>query len=397
MFNKQVLDNKKIAVLGDGVTATSVRQKLSDWNIPESSISDADWIVTSPGIPPIQYPECRGEFLSEIEFAFRLKSPESTWIGITGTNGKSTVTALISHLLDCPAVGNIGTTLISRIDKNDPVLAIELSSYQLEGCSTFYPDIAIILNITPDHLDRHKTMQNYAEAKANIAKQQKPHHTLILGKDPLIQSTTSTAKAHKIHLDESSPLWPIAKTIPLPGHHNAENALAALLACTTLYPNKLPEFKEKLLTFKGLEHRIEFVCDWQQRKFYNDSKGTNPESTEIAIKAFDAPIHLILGGKDKGLDLDSFITFIASHNIKTVQVFGEIKDRFYEEASKKTVTFPLKTFSTFDEATKYAVSQSSPGDIILFSPACSSFDQFKNFEERGKLFKKWVMETYGKN
>jgi UDP-N-acetylmuramoylalanine--D-glutamate ligase len=392
MFKKP---NEKIGVLGDGVTAKAVREKLAAWTIQEYPISEADIVVTSPGIAPRDYPSSKAEFISEIEFAYRLKQDEEIWVGITGTNGKSTVTALLAYTVGCTPQGNIGTPLISSIDTFTPIRVIELSSYQLEGCSTFRPDIAVILNITPDHLERHITMENYAKAKANITLFQTAKDTLIIPHDTLIESSTAASKAQRVYLEESSPLWKFTRHFPLPGYHNKMNALAAILVCKALKTVSDEVMMLGLSTFKGLEHRIEFVCAWDKRKFYNDSKGTNPDSTLIAVQAFDNPIHLILGGKDKGLDLTSFLNALKQEKIKTIGVFGEIKERFFKEAHIHAPTLPLTCFNTFDEATEAAASHSQPDDIILFSPACSSFDQFKNFEDRGTQFKRWVLEHYG--
>jgi UDP-N-acetylmuramoylalanine--D-glutamate ligase len=372
-----------------------VRDTLASLSIPEVSHETAEWLVVSPGIPPEKYPNVKAEYISEIELAYRLwqKRPrQPTLIAVTGTNGKSTVTSMIAHILDCPALGNIGVPYITTLsatceEKPPPFLALELSSYQLETCVDFHPKVALILNLTPDHLERHKTMEAYMAAKAKIGENQTPQDVLILGESDLIAAHTESISAQKITLSSHHPYWEKIQ-IPLAGDHNRLNALAAILACEAVgVPWQVS--LEKLGHFTALEHRLEWVKTLKDRAIYNDSKGTNPDSTQIAIQAFDQPIHLILGGKDKGLNLKDFQRGLP-HHVKSIAVYGEIAPRFTQEMQVSAPHIPISTHAYLQEALMASLANSRGGDVILFSPACSSFDQFQNFEHRGAVFKSLV-------
>lgn len=382
---------QKIGILGDGITGKAVKTCLESLGISPCPPEDAQWLIASPGIPPQQFPKINGEIISEIELAYRLfhrKPSPPKLIGITGTNGKSTVTAMLAHCLGCPAAGNFGVPLVNYTHDQEPpkIIAVELSSYQLETCNTFHPEIAIILNLTPDHLERHKTMEGYLNAKLKLIQNLTEKDTLIIGNDPTIIAATAHSPANRIILTRNHPNWTKVQFPNLIGDHNYENALATLIAATTSgFPES--EILTKLATFPGLEHRIERIDDLKQRPCYNDSKSTNPDATLIAISAFKNPTHLILGGKDKGLDLKDFLTHVIQKT-KSVTLFGEIANRIYTIAKPLCPpNFPLSIHTTLDEALDKSLKNSKPGETILFSPACSSFDQFQNFEDRGQKFK----------
>lgn len=386
---------QKIAILGDGITAKAVKEKLNELHIQETSVDTADLIVTSPGIPPHQYPKVSCEIISEIEFAYRLfKETDTlpTLIGITGTNGKSTVTALLAHVLDCPMAGNIGIPLITyvgNLKKGDPI-ALELSSYQLEQSSTFHPYIAIFLNLTEDHIERHKTMQAYAEAKAKIFHHQTVTDYLIYNQDEAnLNPLISTSPSQQIPYSLQDPEAALLNDLPIPGPHNQSNALAVLKAARILGLSDT-QILSKMKTFTGLEHRIEFITDFFSCPVYNDSKATNPDSTLKAVNAFSEPIHLIICGYDKGLELEEFIREI-HEKVKSITVFGAITDRFIEVSKNINPQFPLYKADTITDALLKISQHTQPKEIILFSPACSSFDQFNNYEHRGQEFKKIVL------
>lgn len=388
---------KKIAILGEGVTGKAIAKKLPEIGLIQTSIEEADLIVTSPGIPPNQFPQTSKEIISEIEFAYRwfqTQPKPPVIIGITGTNGKSTVTALLAHILDAPSLGNIGIPLVSFLGQEAPVLVVELSSYQLECCTQFRPDIGVILNITPDHLERHGTMEAYAAQKAKLFQSQTHSDTLIYNEaDPLLLSLVADAQSQKIAFSRHHPLWEHLNHLPIVGDHNKLNALAAFLAAEA-YGMKAEAISPKLFTFKPLEHRIEPVVVWKNRSFYNDSKGTNPDSTMVAVKAFSDPVHLILGGKDKGLELDEFLNFLTTH-VNSVCVYGEIGPRVFQALQAMAPGYPTYLFSELNQALEKSVSLSQEGEVILFSPACSSFDQFRDFNHRGDVFKFLVGQAYG--
>jgi len=387
---------KKIAVLGEGITGKAVRAALTRWGVSEYPAEDADWIVASPGIPPANYPRVKGEIISDIELAYRVMfhvKPTPKLIGITGTNGKSTVTAMIGHILDCPTAGNIGIPLINFIGKSHPFIAVEISSYQLESCTTFTPEIALFLNLTPDHLERHKTLENYGKIKAKICKNQSPSHHLICGEDPIMLSTITSCHAQRQYLSNAHPLFKEINLPHLVGNHNRLNALAALLACLATNTISLAEILEKLSSFKPLEHRLEWVKTWKNIDFYNDSKGTNPDATLIALSAFTSPIHLLLGGKDKGLPLDNFVETLTPL-VSSVALYGEIAPRLKTIINTISPNLKFSEHLTLTEATQACVARANPQEIILLSPACSSFDQFNNFEERGIFFKNLIHSIY---
>ncbi len=386
-------DVRPIAVLGDGITARAVRDTLATLHIPVVPVSEAEWLVVSPGMPPEKFPDTSAAIISEIELAWRLfhvKQQVPLIIGVTGTNGKSTVTALIAHLLDCPALGNIGIPLITSVLNPPPILVVELSSYQLATCTTFCPDISIILNISPDHLDWHKSMDHYAKSKLKICQNQTSQHTCILPeKDPILDPLLTHCLARQIRFSANHPAWALTDAFPLPGVHNRYNALVAILAVQASGLVSDAVIAQRLATFSGLPHRIEKIARIEERDYYNDSKGTNPDATLIAVNAFSAPIRLLLGGKDKGLELTEFLRSL-NQKAASIDVYGEIQPRLLALASDLHLSIPVRAHTTLNEALQSAKAHSDIGDIVLLSPACSSFDQFDNFEHRGDVFRELV-------
>ena len=381
----------------------------------EKALQGTDLIVVSPGIrldiPILKTAKKRGiPIIGEIELAYSfIKKPI---IAVTGTNGKTTTTALIGQILKdhgckVAVAGNIGNPLISVNDAKLDLVVAEISSYQLETVKNFKPWISIILNITEDHLTRHGTMASYSEVKSRIFSRQGKDDVLIYNSDDKeVVRIAGKAKCKKIAFSQKnklvngisvhkgsifygSKLICGIKDIKIKGAHNVENCLAAV-AAALLCNVPASSIRRTLMSFKGVEHRIEFVKKTAGVSFYNDSKGTNPDSTIVAIRAL-YPAHkliLILGGRDKMTGLWGLCREIKSH-VKKVVLLGEAKERFMRNLKKCGVKGILEA-GTFKDAVVMSYKLAARGDAVLLSPACASFDMFKNFEERGKVFKKIV-------
>lgn len=377
------------------------------------SISNADLIVISPGIKPnsevVEKAKALDkEIISDLELIYR--STEIPMILITGTNGKSTTTALIAHILEnsglkAPACGNIGTAIAEVIQDKPDYLVVEASSYQLYYSPTLAPKIAIWLNLTPDHLDWHGNLENYIEAKHNLFLRQNDGQFAILNaNDETICKRKYNGRVckfdskHKLS-DEISAYWSDGnlylhdhgqtikvvadKDLQIKGKHNVENALAAILA-TKLAGLTIEKIQAGLKSFTALEHRLEYVDSIDGIAFYNDSKATNPESAINALESFsDQKIVLIAGGKDKGTDLGQFISSIKAH-VSHVVLIGEASERFAQELNKANYKEVFRA-NDLEEACQIAYNLHA-GPVVL-SPACASFDMFKNFEDRGHVFK----------
>jgi UDP-N-acetylmuramoylalanine--D-glutamate ligase len=390
--------NQKLGILGEGVTAKAVCDTLTRLNIPIYPHDQATVIITSPGIPPAQFPKVQAAFISEIDLAYLLFNHFDilpTIIAVTGTNGKTTVTSWISHILQAPAFGNIGTPLISAVipGKSYQVIVVEVSSYQIEHSHYFHPNISVILNITPDHLDRHGTMQEYAAQKARLIENTtKNDYVIYLETDPYIRQVISGYPAQKIPYSSSHPLYQKTVSIMLKGRHNHDNAIATYLAAQ-LYGVSEDIISHRLNTFTAVEHRIEPIINTIGIGIYNDSKATNPDSTIVAINAFSEPVHLILCGYDKQLPLEPLLEPIFAH-AKSVILFGAIKNRMLDVLKKDHRSSALAIYAcdTLSEAVKKSLQLAKPSEVILFSPSCSSFDQFQNFEDRGQKFKQEVQK-----
>ena len=406
---KKLLDRKTLS----GLKGSGIKYELGGHT--EKALQGTDLIVVSPGIsldiPAIKTAKKRGiPIIGEIELAYSfIKKPI---IAVTGTNGKTTTTALIGQILKdhgckVAVAGNIGHPLISVNDKKLDIIVAEISSYQLETAKNFKPWISIILNITEDHLTRHKTMKAYADAKAKIfGRQGRGDHLIYNRDDKRVAAAARAARCKKTAFSQdqrikdgafvdkgmifygSKPVCKVSE-IRIKGRHNVENCLAAVAAAMIC---KIPpsSIRKTLTEFKGVEHRIEFVKRSSGISFFNDSKGTNPDSTIVAIKAL-YPAHkivLILGGRDKMTDLAPLCREIKSH-VKDVVLIGEAKDRF-RQCLKKSGYKNIFEAKTFNEAVDRSYGLAKRGDAVLLSPACASFDMFRNFEERGKVFKKIV-------
>lgn len=395
---------------------------------PDVAALQPELIVMSPGVPLSIPPVVKARELgipviSEPELAFRYS--DVPFVAITGTNGKTTTTTLTAFLLEkegrkVVAGGNIGLPLISQCPKmsaNDIVVA-EMSSFQLESVDSFCPKVAVVMNLTPDHLDRHKTMEAYAAAKANIFKNQGPEEYLLLNKDDaIVAAMAAGAKSHVyyfsqqeildegIWLEDGNLVYRLDKNgapqvlipaaeIGIVGSHNWQNAMAASLAA--LLMGQQPEIiAERLRAFKGVAHRMEPVATIDGVLYVNDSKGTNPDSTEKALGSYgERPIVLIAGGRNKGSDMAVLVPLMRAH-CRGVVLVGEATGDFIDAFERTGYTAYVCTDS-FEDAVAKAREMAQSGDVVLLSPACASWDMFDNFEQRGDLFKELVKDYAAK-
>lgn len=385
-------------------------------------VLDVDLIVVSPGVPKdihiINEARQRSiEVIGEIELSYRLA--QSPIIAITGTNGKTTTTSLIGRLLqdysgDVFVGGNIGRPLIGEVldfSALDLIVA-EVSSFQLETIDSFHPEIAVLLNITPDHLDRHRTMEIYLKEKMNIFKNQTESDYCILNADDEILTNISgkipsqiiwfsrrKKRIPGVYLDGEMMIAHIGEEpcellsvheLKIKGNHNIENAMAAS-AAAILKGIKLDSIQRGLREFRGQEHTLEYVMTHNNVQFYNDSKGTNPDASVKALEAFDQPIVLIAGGLSRDLDFSDFMKTIQS-KVKSLILLGETKEILRETALAFGFNGDIEVVESLDTAVRKSVSYSRPGDVVLFSPACASWDMFNDYAERGRLFKKYVKD-----
>jgi UDP-N-acetylmuramoylalanine--D-glutamate ligase len=376
-----------------------------------------DLIVVSPGvdlnIEPIQKALQKGiRVISEIELAYHFI--QLPIIAVTGTNGKTTTTLLIGEMLKeegrrVGVGGNVGEPLILFADGGDrwEVLVAEISSFQLEAIEDFRPRYSVLLNITEDHLDRYSRYEDYIEAKVRIFTNQDSGDLAILNRDdPIVMAYGAKAKAKKIffslkervkegafsngqsiHLrleKEKEEDYSLART-PLKGIHNVENMMAALTTARIFGCSK-KAIETVLNRFEGLEHRLEFVREIEGIRFYNDSKGTNVGSVVKSLQSFSEPIILIAGGKDKKGDLTPLKEFIHSR-VKRLILMGQAKERMGRELGGLT---DMAVAKDMEEAVKLSYQSARKGEVVLLSPACSSFDMFKDYKERGRVFKEAV-------
>lgn len=379
---------------------------------PESFRS-VSLVVLSPGVPydlpeVLAAREAGVRVIGEVELAsWFLKGPV---LGITGANGKTTTTALTGHILkNCGVAsqvgGNIGLppTAMVTPSREDAWNVLELSSFQLETTQTFRARIAACLNITQNHLDRHHTFDNYVAAKRRLFETQQPGDVAVLNADdPMSASFAQTARGDVVWFSrkqrpargwffDGRQIWcdgaPILvqEQIPLRGLHNVENVMAAA-ACAHLAGAPLDGIGPAVATFPGVEHRIEFVRDLRGVKYYNDSKATSVDATLKAIDAFDGGLWIILGGKDKGSDYRPLIAPLRQKGRKALLI-GAASDKI---ASEIDGDIPVERCGTLETAVSFAAEAADAGETVLLAPACASYDQFNNFEERGRAFKTFV-------
>lgn len=420
------LRGKKVLVAGmgkSGVAAVNLlREKDADVSATDEKQVEAlpvpllpqtaetfmqfDLIVLSPGVP-VDIPAVVAAqnagipVIGEVELAsYFLRGPI---IGITGSNGKTTTTSMVGHILQsarvpCQVGGNIGTppTAMIATSRDDQWNVLELSSFQLETIDEFRAQIALCLNVTPDHLDRHGTLKKYAAAKARLFETQQPGATAVLNEDdPTCVrfasqtqaavrwfSVTSDLSEGWLYLD-GQPLIEAAH-VPLRGLHNLQNTLAAANACRIAgaTPHAIAD---GIRSFPGVEHRLEFVRERNGVQYYNDSKATNVDATIKAIEAFGSGLWLILGGKDKNSD----------YTVLREKLEGKLRKLLLVGSAAEIIASQLSGLSSEDvrtipAAVEFAAREAVPGDIVLLAPACASFDQFDNYEHRGRVFKEVV-------
>ncbi len=383
----------------------------------ERTFRDQDLIVVSPGVPYntalLQQARAIGlPVIGEIELAAQfLPGPI---VAITGSNGKTTTTALSGQIVGRdgrPTLigGNIGTPAISFIGEATPQtwLVLEVSSFQLETIQTFRPRIAVVLNVTPDHLDRHGSFEAYAAAKARIFEKQKEDDFAVLNADDATCKRMASGIVAQVRwfsrksrvtegafIADGNIVWrdangqraimPVAE-VPLKGAHNVENVLAAV-STGVLAGVADQHIAAAVRDFKAVEHRLEYVATVRGVEYYNDSKATNVDATIKALESFPRNIHIILGGKDKGSDY-TVLQPLLRERVKRVYTIGAAAEKIETHIAGATEIAHAKTL---DNAIKLASQSAAPGDVVVLAPACASFDQFDNYEHRGRVFKELV-------
>ncbi len=387
--------------------------------LPQEVRAGLDLVVLSPGVPtdlPVVN-ELRDAGLpiwGEIELAYRCKKGDV--LAITGTNGKTTTTALLGEIMKTTysqvhVVGNIGipyTGLVAE-DTDDTVTVAEISSFQLETIDTFCPQVSAVLNITPDHLNRHHTMDNYIAAKMSIAKNQGPEQTCVLNyEDEVLREKAAGLSAKVVFFSSLSKLEEgfyldgdkivyahdgqteeiiATDELNILGRHNHENAMAAT-AMAVSYGVPVENIRQALRTFQAVEHRIEYVTEKRGVRFYNDSKGTNPDAAIKGIQAMDRPTCLIGGGYDKQSEYTEWINSFDG-KVKKLVLIGQTREKIAKAAEE--CGFHDYVFAdSLQEAVDICYENAENGDAVLLSPACASWGMFPNYEVRGKMFKEMV-------
>jgi UDP-N-acetylmuramoylalanine--D-glutamate ligase len=378
-----------------------------------------DAIIVSPGIalstPELQQAQARGiPILGELELA--AQHLQGSTLAITGSNGKTTTTTLCGEILRASGApvlvgGNIGVPAIALVEASQPAgwNVLEVSSFQLESTHSFQPQIAVILNITPDHLDRHGSMSAYIAAKERIFAHQIAKDALVLNAEdehaqraaaraqsrvfwfsarrPVRQGTFVYQDAVVFRASEQSAALPVlpVREIPLKGAHNVENVLASV--CAAMLAGVAPEaIRTAVANFRAVEHRLEFTARIAGVDYYNDSKATNVDATIKAIESFPGGLHLILGGKDKDSDY-TLLRPLLTERVRSVYTIGAAAEKIAAQISGATA---VRACGTLECAVAEASAQAQPGETVLLAPACASFDQFENYEHRGRVFKQCV-------
>lgn len=395
--------------------------KIYVGEFPEDVRAKIETLVLSPGVPTdipmvMDFKNSGVRIIGEIELAYTYEKGRIA--AITGTNGKTTTTSLLGHLFeacysDVKVVGNIGIPYTQMVtsSKEDTVTAAEISSFQLETIDKFRPSVSVITNITPDHLNRHHTMEAYIAAKEAIAKNETADDTCILNyEDSVLREFgngisgrvkvvwfSSRQKLSDGYYYEDGAIYKAENgkcelvievdKLQLPGLHNYENVMCAVAAAEAMGV-PMEAIRKALPAFAPVEHRIEFVCEKNGVKYYNDSKGTNPDAAIQGIKAMDRPTVLIGGGYDKDSDYDEWVECFPGR-VKKLVLIGVTKEKI-AECCKKHDFLDYEFADSFDEALKRCTQIAEEGDSVLLSPACASWDMFPNYEERGRIFKEYA-------
>jgi len=412
-----VSDTKPAELLTDAVN------RLKDKNIPfeagghSDRVLNSDYIIISPGVPPeidiIKKARQRGiPVFSEIEFAYWVC--KGVVIAVTGSNGKTTTTTLLGEIFsragwETYVCGNIGYPFAEIAHKVSPkgVAVVEVSNFQLEGIADFKPHAAAILNLTPDHLDRHGSFEAYKKVKFRITENQDEIDTLVLNMDdPEVMAERITTRAKKMFFttgdnpnaatcvkdgylcgaeEDAEERIINTEEILIPGPHNLQNASAAV-SIARLFDIDKNIIREVLSSFPGVEHRLENVGKVAGINFVNDSKATNVDSVCFALRSINTPLYLIAGGRDKGASYAPIIKW-GKDKIKGIIVIGEAKDKIFNALGQD---FSVQFADTLEKAVGVCFGQAYPGETVLLSPGCASFDMFENFEHRGRVFKEAV-------
>ena len=391
----------------------------------DEDFSDTDLLIVNPAIPNdsrfLQIARDNDVCIdTELNIFFRLCP--APIMGITGSNGKTTTTSLLGDMLKAGGInawvgGNIGISLLEHIDEieTDDVVVLEISSFQLDNLSKIEmsPYVSIVTNIAPNHLDRHKDMADYIDAKKSIIRyQEKDDYTILNYDDPVLRKWESECKGNvlwfsaekdlkqgvflrnnEIIIDYDSKRNAISclSQVKIKGIHNIQNIMAAVCAANVMRAD-VEAIKNAIINFQGIEHRLEFVSSINGVQYYNDSKATTPEAAIAGIRAFDSPVILIAGGYDKEVSLDQFAQECAK-NTKCVILIGKTAENINEliqDAKGEKAQPEVYLATSLDESVRKASSVAETGDVVLLSPACASYDMFPNYEERGKRFKELV-------
>ena len=437
-----MLENKNILIMGFGVTGKTSLKFLREFPVKiyiydkkidlqslkvdedfiifkDEDLDKIDLIVKSPGIYPfddllVKAREKNIEIISDIELSYRYLKTDNV-VAVTGTNGKTTTTTIVGDILKRKAktfvVGNIGRGIleITKEAKKDDFVVIEASSFQLEDTIKFKPHIALLTYVTSDHLDWHKTTENYVKAKLKIFANQDENDFAILNYEDRNLAKKHNIKAQKYYFSmekisergsyfedgkifyndgKSTEEILEVKDLKIPGVHNIKNVMAAIIIAK-LFGIDSNTIKRSISSFTGVEHRIEFVRELNGVKYYNDSKGTNSDSTEVAIAAMDGDVILIAGGYDKNSNFDNLIEK-SKDKLKTVILLGETADKISNSCKKSDVEFYI--VKDLNKAVELAKKLAVKGEDVLLSPACASWDMYSNYEARGRHFKDLVRE-----
>lgn len=381
------------------------------------AVYESDLIIVSPGVPPshpirLEAPRRGIELIGELEYASRFLS--NPIVAITGTNGKTTTTALTAYILQqsgrsAVAAGNIGTPLSALVGSvsSDTIIVAECSSYQLDTIVTFRPKVSMILNITPDHLSYHGTFSQYVESKWKIASNQQEDDVVILNADdPAVAPAASVVRSSVRYfsttrevdgafirggeivlrdLQHTEEILMSLRRLGLPGVHNAANSMAATMAARA-FEVRNENIRDSLMSFSGVEHRLEPVRTVKGARFVNDSKATNVNATWYALSSYDRPIVWIAGGRGDSNNYAELDELVAA-NVKSIVCIGEEADAIFNHwcTTKRCVKA-----DTLEDALRIAQDMALAEEVVLFSPACKSFDMFANYEERGRAFKRIV-------
>ena len=392
-----VADLKAETDLADAIAQLPGDTELRLGGYDDTVLSGVDVVYASPGVrwdaELLQHARARGiPVSSEIDLFLRLC--KGTVVGITGTNGKTTTTALTGEVLSAgekPVIvgGNIGDTVLDRVDEisEQHWVVLELSSFQLESVERPHFHVGVILNVTPDHLDRHGTLERYATLKARAIEFAEPDDFAVLnGRDHVVRGLAERTRAQVVWFDQHQPV----PLVPIPGRHNVENALAAA-AVGRIAGLSDEAINGAIAGFKGVEHRLELIGEWGGVRWYNDSKATNPDAGRVALSSFPStPLVLIAGGYGSGFELGDWVKDVLA-NTEAVVLIGASADLLAKELAAHP---KVRRALTLEDAVDVAASLARPGGVVLLSPAYKSFDMFKDYEDRGRRFKALVRQRF---